>query len=318
MKKSLFGLSAKVAMAVLAVCSFVLTSCYEKQAPNPTQDPVYYVVGTVYDATTSQAINAAVTVNSNSVSVTNGSFIAKVSSAGAVTVAAEADGYISVSRTVQVAPAAYNQISVTSADIAMVPEGTEVPESGVKPGTLTADELVDKFGFPEELEMAEDGMFSICEKFDVESHIGHDKHASFTHDPYPVNVTWYVGGYIWDFAGVDAVVDNAMELICNVEMQTALLGKNFKEFKTVEKPEVLNEDGSQCLLCYYVHYNFKQVEITYVFDGVAYVANCVAPVNTTLMPVYDTHDTHDGHDIHGFNPDPNHGVGGGEGDGEAE
>ena len=47
MKKSLFGFSAKVAMAVLAVCSFVLTSCYEKTpvAKTPSE---YYVVGTVY------------------------------------------------------------------------------------------------------------------------------------------------------------------------------------------------------------------------------------------------------------------------------
>lgn len=321
MKKSLFGLSAKVAMAVLAVCSFVLTSCYEKQAPTPQADPVYYVVGTVYDATTSEAINATVTVNSNAVTVSNGSFITKVSSAGAVTVAAEAAGYVSVSRTVQVAPAGYNQVSVTTADIAMVPVGEEVPESSVKAGNLSADELVAKFGFPEGLEMGEEGMFAICEQVDVESHNGHDAHASFTHNPYPVEFTYYKGGYIWDFASVDAVIDNVMETICNSTMNSALLGKSFAKFETAKDETILNEDGEQCLLCYYVHYNFKQVEITYVFDGVAYVATCVAPVDTTLVPVYDTHDTHDGHDTHGFNADPNHngsGSGGGEGNGDAE
>ncbi|MBQ7772877.1 MAG: DUF3869 domain-containing protein [Bacteroidales bacterium] len=129
MKKSLFGLGAKVAMAVLAVCSFALTSCYEKSTPVVDQEPIYYVVGTVYDAATSQALAANVTVNSNSVTVTNGSFITKVSAAGAVTVAAEAEGYYPVSRTVQVAPAGKNQISVSNADIAMV----QVPETEPDP-----------------------------------------------------------------------------------------------------------------------------------------------------------------------------------------
>lgn len=329
MKKSLFGFSAKVAMAVLAVCSFVLTSCYEKQQPTPQENPVYYVVGTVYDATTSAVVNASVKVNNQAVTVSNGSFITEVASAGAVTVAAEAKGYVSVSRTVQVAPAGYNQVSVTTADIAMVPVGEEIPESGKKAGSLTAAELAKSFGFPEGLEMGKDGMFAICEEVDVESHAGdahdahdahgydaHDSHASYTHNPYPVEYTYYTGGYIWDFASVDVVVDDVMETICNVNMESALLGKSFKNFKTAKASKVLNEDGSQCLLCYYVHYNFKQVEVTYVFGGVAYVANCVIPVNTTLVPVYDTHDTHDGHDTHGFNPDPSHGVGGGAADAE--
>ena len=53
MKKSFFGFSAKVAMAVLAVCSFVLTSCYEKSpgAKTPTE---YHVIGSVYDAVTGE------------------------------------------------------------------------------------------------------------------------------------------------------------------------------------------------------------------------------------------------------------------------
>ena len=318
MKKSLFGFSAKVAMAVLAVCSFVLTSCYEKPQPTPQENPVYYVVGTVYDATTSAVVNASVKVNNAAVTVTNGSFITEVASAGNVTVAAEAKGYVSVSRTVQVAPAGYNQVSVTTADIAMVPVGEEIPVSGTEPASLTAAQLAKTFGFPEGLEMGENGLFAICEEFDVESHAGdaHDSHASYTHNPYPVEYTYYKGGYIWNYEEVDVVIDAVMTAICNSEMKSVVLGDNFKKFETAKATKVLNEDGSQCLLCYYVHHNFKQVEVTYVLGGVAYTAVCVAPVNTTLVPVYDTHDTHDGHDTHGFNPDPNHGVGGGAADAE--
>ena len=70
MKKSFFGFSAKVAMAVLAVCSFVLTSCYEKSpvAKTPSE---YHVVGSVYDAETGKVITEAkVTLDGKSVSST--------------------------------------------------------------------------------------------------------------------------------------------------------------------------------------------------------------------------------------------------------
>ena len=90
MKKSFFGFSAKVAMAVLAVCSFVLTSCYEKSpvAKTPTE---YYVIGSVYDAVTGDVISGAnVTLDGKSVSST---FNVKLSGyVPSVTVTAKAEG----------------------------------------------------------------------------------------------------------------------------------------------------------------------------------------------------------------------------------
>ena len=100
MKKSFFGFSAKVAMAVLAVCSFVLTSCYEKSpvAKTPSE---YHVVGSVYDAETGKVITEAkVTLDGKSVSST---FNMKLSSyVPSVTVAATAEGYLPGSRTVSI------------------------------------------------------------------------------------------------------------------------------------------------------------------------------------------------------------------------
>ena len=328
MKKSIFGFSAKVAMAVLAVCSFVLTSCYEKPAPAQVEDPIYYVVGTVYDATTSAVIaSAKVSVNGNAVALSNGSFVAEVSAAGNVTVAAEADGYVSVSRTVQVVAAANNQVSVTTADIAMVPVEVPLPEppvSGVKNGTLTAAELIKTFGFPEDVVALEDGKIVICVLEDVQNIDGHDAHGndahvSYTHNPYEVTYKVYKTGYIWDFAGVkDVIIDNVIETVCNAEMKSAVAGNKLSKLATEEKTQVLNENGDKCLLSYYIDYTFQQKEITYVFDQVEYVVNCVAPVSVKIAPVYDdAHGASNSHDFHGADKHDSHGhgnnVGGGEG-----
>lgn len=338
MKKSLFGLGAKVAMAVLAVCSFALTSCYEKSTPNVDQDPIYYVVGTVYNAATSEALDAAVTVNGNAVTVTSGSFITKVSAAGAVTVAAEADGFYPVSRTVQVAPAAKNQISVSNADIAMLPipepepEPEPLPDTDVVPGTLTAAELIDTFGFPEDIEIDDEGKIVICRHEQVDTHDAHDAHAltpqdghgfHYTYGPYDVKAKMY-SGYIWDFLAQnndDIVKESLVVIYANAELNSTKVGSKFKDFNTEEKTFTVNEEGQGCLLCVYIHTTFTQWALTYVMDGVVYTANCVKADNTTVAPLYDAHDNHDSHDNHFPHHDghDDHGhtnAGGGAGDAE--
>ena len=311
MKKSFFGFGAKVAMAVLAVCSFVLTSCYEKQAPVKEEAPVYYVVGTVYDATTSSVIaDANVTVNGAAVTLSNGSFTSKIAGPGAVAVAAEAEGYVAVSRTVQVVAVGNNQTSVTTADLAMVPVEVPLPEppvSGVKNGTLTAEDLVKTFGFPENVEVLDEGKIVICNLLDVEAHnvhnvhFGLDAHTSYTHDPYEITYKVYNTGYIWDFESVkDVIIDGVVETVCNAEMKSAVAGKKLKDLKTKEVSKVLNENGDKCLLSYYIDYTFQQKEITYVFDGQDYVVNCVAPVDVKVWPVYDDdHNLSNSHNFHG-------------------
>ena len=104
MKKSIFGFGAKVAMAVLAVCSFVLTSCYEKTpvAKTPSE---YYVIGTVYgidaDGNYKLLNNATVTVDGKTVS---NPFNVKLDTyKTTVAVTATADGYVAGSRTVAIA-----------------------------------------------------------------------------------------------------------------------------------------------------------------------------------------------------------------------
>lgn len=326
MKKSFFGFTAKVAMAVLAVCSFVLTSCYEKAAPTPVEEPVYYVVGTVYDAATSSAIaDATVTVNGSAVTLSNGSFTSKLSGPGAVTVAAEAEGYVSVSRTVQVVAVGNNQTSITSADIAMVPVVVEVPvpETGIFAGTLSLEDLIEKFGFPEGTEILEDSTIVVCEDFAIETHLGHDAHIA-EHWTKPYEAEWTsLSGYITDFKNDDAVVVNVIDIASNQYMNTTKAGDDYSDFIVKENSKILNESGSKCLMGYHVCHYFEQSLLSYIYDGVHYEANLVKATETVMTAewdVVDSHDTHDSHDAHdAHNSHNTHGgsnAGGGAADSE--
>lgn len=303
MKKSFFGFGAKVAMAVLAVCSFVLTSCYEKQAPVKEEAPVYYVVGTVYDATTSNVIaDANVTVNGAAVTLSNGSFTSKIAGPGAVAVAAEAKGYVAVSRTVQVVAVGNNQTSVTTADLAMVPVEVPVvvPETGIFAGTLTVEDLIADFGFPKNTEInEEDSTIVVCEDFVIE--VGHDAHV-YEHWTKPYEAKWNTySGYITNFKNDDAVVNNVIDIASNQYMQTVKVGKDYADFEVKEVSEILNESGSKCLMGYHVDHIFVQKLLSYIYDGNHYEVNLVKAVKTVMTEkwdVVDSHDTHDSHDSH--------------------
>lgn len=296
MKKSLFGFSAKIAMAVLAVCSVVLTSCYQKSEPRVDEDPVYYVTGTVYDATTSAVIDADVTVNGKAVTVNGGSFLQEIDGPGAVTVAAEAEGYVAVSRTVQVVKVGMNQVSITTADIAMVPVGTELPENEVVEGTMSVADLVAKFGFPEDCtEIDEDGLIHVHEALALESHDGHS--LAHTKMPYVVKFN-ALSGYITDFESADVVIAGVMNIVTNAALQTVNAGSKFADFKAIPCEELINESGDKCLLAVEVCHTFSQWFVTYVFDGVVYTANAVKAEDAAVMPEYDGHDTHDSDDRH--------------------
>lgn len=136
MKKIIMGFGAKCALAVLAACAFFLTACYEKPAPSPVPTPVpaaYYIIGTVSDGATGSAIaNVTVKINGGSVATTNGSFQAKVDGPGAYTIEAKAEGFLDVTKTVQVVAVAENQVSITSVDIALF-DATSLPVNPVEP-----------------------------------------------------------------------------------------------------------------------------------------------------------------------------------------
>lgn len=328
MKKSFFGFSAKVALAVLAVCSFALTSCYEKSQPAPQEEPVFWVVGTVYDAATSQTLNADVTVGSASVS--GPSFAVKVNGSKTevtkISVSAKMEGYKDASREVSVAPATYNQISVTTADLAMVAEDAEYVGVAEKVNDAKKIEaIVNAYGFPKG--EVKDGVFYVSKFFTLsaaDSHNAHDVHAicpdheshdahGITYcstDPVEVEVAVY-SGYISEDA------ENMVE-VANNTMNTILIGATYADFEKNSKESkkfVLNADGTGHLLGWWLDRAFEVYNITYEVHGVTFTCTCIVSVGLNVDPLFDSHDSHDLHDQHGY-WNHNAGVGGGAGDNE--
>ncbi len=151
MKKSFFGFSAKIAMAVLAVCSFVLTSCYEK-APVPaggfTDPSTYEVVGEVFSLDEQGQMvlltgkNVRVTVDGMSADMNDATYSFKLSGyKSSVSVTAVADGYLAASRTLEIEEVLpYGMTSITNCDFVLkpVPQEPIVPEPE-RPATITVD-----------------------------------------------------------------------------------------------------------------------------------------------------------------------------------
>ena len=79
MKSKLFGLGAKMALALLAV-GMTVTSCYDSEnvdiiQPDQPVAPKYYIAGNITDAETGDIVtNATVTIDGTAVTLTNGAF----------------------------------------------------------------------------------------------------------------------------------------------------------------------------------------------------------------------------------------------------
>ena len=172
MKKFISGLNAKFALAVLAVCSVFMTACYEKPEPSPVVEPVpaaYYITGTVSDGTTGAAVaGVTVEIDGAAVTVSNGSFQKQVAGPGEYDIEVSAEGYLDVTRTVQVVAVGNDQVSITSVDIAIFSASCFPAEvTPVGAATLSASELA-ALGF-ENAEILEDGMFTVTEVGEIEA-----------------------------------------------------------------------------------------------------------------------------------------------------
>ena len=124
--KSLFsGLSAKLALAVLAVGT-MFTSCYDSENVDIVKpaDPeaVYYIAGNITDAKTGEALPGAKVLMDETTTVTvNGSFFSvEVKEGETHTFTVNVDGYYTATRTVLVPSIPAGGVSVSNADFALV------------------------------------------------------------------------------------------------------------------------------------------------------------------------------------------------------
>ncbi len=328
MKKSFFGFSAKVAMAVLAVCSFVLTSCYEKSpiAKTPT---TYKVVGTVYAVNMetgayTQLNDAQVTVGGKA--VTGNPFSVVLDSyAKTVTVVATAPGYLKAERTVEINKLGdYNRISITNADMVLVPEGYNpddeplITSSEIANAEMAADEVASMFSIGEgEVSVGEKGVqvhTHYCLDSDLHANVHMNFHANHangvTSEPYLVKDVHYVG-FIADFSKIAEDKFEDAKNAAVVKLNTKYNGSSYADFAASAEPftYMLNENGEISLAGYCVCRTFNLWALTYSIDGAEFKAYALESVNTTAQAIAgaDSHDNHDnGHDNGGDHNNDNH------------
>lgn len=299
MKKTIFGL-----MAILAVCSFVLTSCYEKDPvkKNPSE---YYVIGSVYDAETGNVIsNATVTLDGKSVSST---FKVKLDAyVPSVTVSASAEGYVAVTRTVAIEKLNdYNQISYTSADVAMVKVGSDDPQLVVVgmpvAGGLDAETVKAHFGITAgDVTVGDKGLVEVHTHYAfIDNDLNVEANAqplASTNAPYTVNDLSY-SGYIWDYAGE---YQDLIKRACNIGFQTVYVGTQYDDFAADATPfsAVLNKEGSLTLVGYCVCKDFTLWSVPVYMDGIEFDFMVLQAMSTHASPIVDSHNNHDNHGNH--------------------
>ena len=132
MKSKLFGLGAKMALALLAV-GMTVTSCYDSEnvdiiQPDQPVAPKYYIAGNITDAETGDVVaNAQVTITKGTETImdenVSGAFNKEVTvgtSGDSFVVTVVADGYRDASRTIFFPAMGNGTVTVGNADFALV------------------------------------------------------------------------------------------------------------------------------------------------------------------------------------------------------
>lgn len=310
MKKSLFGFTAKVAMAVLAVCSFVLTSCYEK-TPIAMTPSEYYVVGTVYayDAETegyTVLSGASVTLDGKAVS---NPFNEKLGGyASEVTVMATAEGYKPGKITKKITKLAdYNQTSVTSVDLVLVP-ADYVFEVGtpVVVADMTAEEVAAAFEIEEgEISVTDEGKVQVHTHYCLDSDLHANLHMNFhanhangvTNNPYLATAYHYIGYISADVE--DAELRNATTAALNTKYVGTVYADFAANTNNVEVSVLLNANSEMSLAGYCVCRDFTVWAVPFNVDGTEVEVLALQSDATTIQPIAgDSHDNHNNHDNH--------------------
>ena len=322
MKKSLFGFSAKVAMAVLAVCSFVLTSCYEK-TPVAKVPSEYYVVGAVYgiDAEGNQTVLTGANVIVDGKSVSNPFEVKLDGYKSSVEVSATAEGYVAGKRNVTIKKIGdFNEASVTAADLVLV-KVAEVPavlEIGTPvAGNMTADEVKAAFGINcGEVSVGAEGLVEVCNHYafaDMHNN-GHINFGSVTTEPYIVEDSLYVG-YVLNSVEVAAEDMDQLEFAIskNEKINTVCAGADYSAFKNsfANFAYVINKD-EMAISGYSVCKDFALYEIPVTVGEASMTAYALLAKATHVTPIYaDNH-----HNNHHNNHAGATAWGGGAGDAE--
>ena len=306
MKNLISSLNAKFALAVLAICSVFMTACYEKPEPAPIPEPVpatYYITGTVSDGGTGEAITSGVTVKikDQAVTLSKGSFKHQVTGAGEYTIAVTAEGYMDVTRTVQVVAVAEGQVSITSVDIALFNAST-LPAPSVTPGggADLSEEQLKNLGF-EDAVVTEDGEFMTESAVEVEP-VDHAIEVKVVSNE----------GFIF----IENAATRAIDETAYVGRALSLaLGMPFynNSFKETSETVTVGAEG-KTLVGYTVERSYVMEDyIIDMYDGTKQTFTVIYEKGYKVTSQFDVHDNHDNHDNHGGGHGGSDAVGGGSG-----
>lgn len=295
MKSNVFGYSAKLALATLAVCGTLFTGCYGNDeidtiTPTPTPDPAkYYIAGTVYDGATSAAITGAtITIAGATVTQDGSSFRAEVSAPGKYTVSVTKADYKDVTRDVQVITVNAGQIYVANADIAMI-SSSAYPASPLKSSTvkkLTVSQLTTDYAFPAETTVQEDGTIVIKKLEDFTANAGN---VVISYDNYNGFITPSTATRSLDYT---TIARNS--IVAATGMPFA--GTKFADF--IKQGTTTGMTALWKVIGFNITRYFQSIDYVFDIEG----TTTLTGINETGVIISLVYDTHDSHNQHGNNP----------------
>lgn len=324
MKSKFFGLSAKLALAILAVGT-TMTSCYDSEnvdivAPNPVEPAKYVIAGNLTDGTTGMAIdptvtNVEVTIGGASVTVdANGYFEQDGLNPGAHVVEVKAEGYYDAKRTIYLQEVGDGGISYGNADFVLYgPEaGVTLPDSDVPASDAQGNVILDQekanllavfenLGIDTEtVELkVENGKTILTAPAETNTAVGESLTVTLPYyggfastvaleadDIFTKSIT---DGQIWN-ASAEALLNLPYGLV---------QGTGTREY-------TITCGGNESIISYTLTIVFENRTLS--FEGAE--GTVMYQSSWSVDPEYDSHDNHDSHDSHNNHGDGN-GAGGG-------
>jgi len=308
MKSKLFGLSAKSALYLLAICSALFTSCYEKEEIDVTPpvvlpDAAYVIVGNVYFAKNGEPVaNKTVTIDGGTIQTdSNGAFIKEGLTAGQHVVTVDLDGYAKVARTVYLVAVQKGQTSLANVEVVLY-DANDVADSQPEqtaPGTpAQAEELkgaVTSLVPGAAVTVDTNGNIVVTESNSVNVATGDNATVNikvftgFNSNITPATTKALTPGEIW-LASASKYLNRTYGLQVKLisYMIPGVSGKTITGFK---QTSVLTTETL----------TFNGLTGTVLYQGTAN--------NYVIEPVYQSHDSHDSHDGHGGSSNAGGGAG---------
>ena len=308
MKSKLFGLGAKSALYLLAICGALFTSCYEKEEIDVTPpvvlpDAAYVIVGNVYFAKSGEPVaNKTVTIDGGTIQTdSNGAFIKEGLTAGQHVVTVDLDGYAKVARTVYLVAVEKGQTSLANVEVVLY-DANDVADSQPEqtaPGTpAQAEELkgaVTSLVPGAAVTVNTNGNIVVTESNSVSVATGDNATVNikvftgFNSNITPATTRALTPGEIW-LASASKYLNRTygMKIKLISYIIPGVSGKTITGFKqrSVLTTETLTFDG---------------LTGTVIYQGTAN--------SYVIEPVYESHDSRDSHDGHGGSSNAGGGAG---------